>query len=196
MKQPVKAIIFDMCGVLLFKKIGYVPVSVDEVNALNIEKLYNHLDDQKLLADVKSELHLTDAQICKAIPYIPAKFEPFQDLWNILPDLKQQFKLAIINNGNAIARKDWDKLFDFSLFDLFINSAVVKIKKPDKSIFLLTCTQLGVEPRECLFIDDAKENVDSAKKLGMKTLWWNKENGKEKNLQSLVKFIGDYREEL
>src|SRR3989337_2960673 len=86
--NTLKAMLFDMVGVLIFKKDGYIPKTVDEFNALKIEKLYNHVDDQKLLKDIKQKLHLSDKKIKKALPFIPATFEIFPELWTQLPKLK------------------------------------------------------------------------------------------------------------
>lgn len=170
----IKAILFDMVGVLVFKKEDYSSKTADEINAQNIENLFNHLDDEKLIKDIREKLKLNDEEIEKAIPLIPAKFEKFIELWGLLPELKNKYKLAVINNGNSIARKYWKEKFDFSIFDLFINSAEEGIKKPDPKIFLLACGRLGVKPEECLFMDDSLENIEAAKNLGMKTIWWNK----------------------
>lgn len=185
----IKAILFDLVGVLVFKKEGYIASSPDEINAQKIEDLFNHIDDQKLFKDIKNKLKLSDNQIKKALPYIPSKFEKFSGLWEILPVLKKQYKLAIVNNGNSIASKYWKGKFDFNIFDLFINSAEVGIRKPDSKIYLFTCRKLGVKPKECLFMDDSPENIEAAKKLGMETLWWNKEENKEKLLTEFKKLI-------
>ena len=97
--------------------------------------------------------------------------------------------MAVINNGNSIARKYWKEKFNFSIFDLFINSAEEGIRKPDPKIYLLTCEKLSVKPEECLFMDDSLENIESAKKLRMKTIWWNKNEDKEKLLAEFEKLI-------
>jgi len=185
--NTLKAILFDMVGVLIFKKDGYIPKTVDEFNALKIEKLYNHVDDQKLLKDIKQKLHLSDKKIKKALPFIPAKFEIFPELWTQLPKLKTKYKIAVINNGNAIAKDYWEERFNFDIFDLFINSAIEKIGKPDTAIYLLTCNRLGVNPKECLFMDDSLENIEAAKALEMETIWWNKEEGRESALNKFKK---------
>lgn len=187
--NKIKAILFDLVGVLVFKKEGYIATSPDEINAQNIENLFNHIDDQRLFIDIKEKLNLSDDKIKKALPYIPGKFEKFNKLWGILPDLKKQYKLAVINNGNSIALKYWKEKFDFNIFDLYINSGEVGIKKPDPKIFLLTCNKLSVKPKKCLFMDDLLENIESAKKLGMKTVWWDKNENKEKLLTEFKKLI-------
>lgn len=185
----IKAILFDLVGVLVFKKEGYIPTTPDEINAQNIEGLFNHTDDTKLLKDIKDKFNLSDVEINKALPFIPAKYEKFDQLWEILPKIKKQHKLAVINNGNSIALKYWREKFDFGIFNLYINSGVVGMRKPDPKIYLLTCSKLNVKPEECLFMDDTLENIEAAKKLGMKTIWWNKEEHKEKLLTKFKKLI-------
>jgi len=185
--NKIRAILFDMVGVLLFKKKGYIPKTKEELNAEKIEKLYNNVDDKKLLLDIKSKLGLTDGEIKKALARIPEKYEKLEELWSLLPVLKKKYKIAIINNGNSLADKYWRKKFDFGMFDVFVNSAQVGIKKPDPKIYLLTCKRLGVKPKYCLFIDDLPENIKTARKLKMETiLWGGKKNSYEKFI-SLVK---------
>lgn len=185
----IKAILFDMVGVLVFKKDGYTPITSDEINTQNIEVLFNHLDDKKLVEDIKEKLKLSDEEIERAVRLIPEKYDKFVGLWNLLPELKNKYKLAVINNGNAIAKKYWNEKFDFTIFDIFLNSTEERLKKPDPKIFLLACERLRVNPEECLFMDDSLENIESAKKLGIETVWWNKEEDKK---DVLSKFINGY----
>ncbi|MCX6705617.1 MAG: HAD-IA family hydrolase [Candidatus Woesebacteria bacterium] len=172
--NKIKAIIFDLVGVLVLKKEGFIATSPDEINAQNIEK---------------EKLNLSDGEIKKALPYIPTKFERFEKLWEILSDLKKQYKLAVINNGNSIALRYWKEKFDFGIFNLYINSGEIGLRKPDPKIYLLTCKKLDVKPEECLFMDDSLENIEAAKKLGMKTIWWNKGENKEKLLTEFKKLV-------
>jgi epoxide hydrolase-like predicted phosphatase len=175
----IKAILFDMVGVLIFKKTDFVTTTPDEINTENIEKLFNHLDDNKLISDIKEKLKLSDGDIDRAVKLIPEKYEKFESLWKILSELKKKYKLAVINNGNAIALTYWKERFDFSDFDLYINSTQEGIKKPDPAIFLLACKRLNAKPDECLFMDDNLENIESARKLGMQTIWWSKEKDRD-----------------
>jgi putative hydrolase of the HAD superfamily len=180
----IKAILFDMVGVLIFKKENYSAKTQDEINAENIEKLFNHLDDNKLILNIKQNLELNNIEIEQAARLIPEKYEKFEKLWKLLPELKKKYKLVVINNGNAIAKKYWDEKFNFGIFDIFINSAEEGIKKPNPKIFLLACEKINVKPEECLFMDDSLENNEAAKNLGMKTIWWNKNTDKKILFQS------------
>lgn len=55
-------------------------------------------------------------------------------------------------------------------FDVFVESARVGMRKPDPRIYLLTCEQLAVEPKQAAFLDDLGENLKAARALGMTTI--------------------------
>jgi FMN phosphatase YigB (HAD superfamily) len=92
-----------------------------------------------------------------------------------------RFKLAALTNNfqlpssqpskdsngatsDGTSRNDDDELgigtppieFLKSLFDFYIESAVVGLRKPDPRFFLYACEQVlgGVKPEECVFLDD------------------------------------------
>jgi len=184
--NKIKAILFDMVGVLVSKRRNYFPKSKKQLNAEKIEKLYNHLNDKKLLLDIKEKLGLTAKEINETLPYIPQKYKKFKKLWNLLSKLKKKYKIAVINNGNSLSDKYWRKNFDFGMFDVFVNSAKEGIKKPNPKIYLLTCKKLKVKPEYCLFIDDLPENIKTARKLKMKTILW---GGKKDSHEKLVSLI-------
>jgi putative hydrolase of the HAD superfamily len=53
------------------------------------------------------------------------------------------------------------------LFDDTVISGEVGLHKPQPEIFLLAAERLGVEPAECVFVDDLRENVAGAEAVGM-----------------------------
>ncbi len=55
-------------------------------------------------------------------------------------------------------------------FDFIIESRIVKVRKPDPSIFQLVLHGLKIQSNEALFIDDLGINLKSASKMGMKTI--------------------------
>ena len=55
-------------------------------------------------------------------------------------------------------------------FDVFIESRVVGLRKPDPRIYLLACRELGVEPARTAFLDDIGGNLKPARALGMATI--------------------------
>ncbi len=53
------------------------------------------------------------------------------------------------------------------LFDAWVISAEVGMRKPEERIFRHAAGLLGLPPEQCVFIDDIEANVDAAGALGM-----------------------------
>jgi len=56
------------------------------------------------------------------------------------------------------------------LFDVFVESSVVGLRKPDPRIYRHTCNAIGVGPEEAIFLDDIGANLKAARALGMTTI--------------------------
>ena len=56
------------------------------------------------------------------------------------------------------------------LFDVFVESSVEGLRKPDPRIYSLACERLGVELNEAVFLDDIGTNLKAARALGMTTI--------------------------
>ncbi len=81
------------------------------------------------------------------------------------------YRTALLTNISRSGEALWRSLLPVDeLFDAVVDSSQVRLRKPDPAIFLLTCERLGLAPRECLFVDDLRCNVDAAAELGMTTL--------------------------
>jgi len=55
-------------------------------------------------------------------------------------------------------------------FDVFVESTVVGLRKPDPRIYALVCEKLGVPPPRVAFLDDIGRNLKPARELGMATI--------------------------
>ncbi|MGH0034926.1 MAG: HAD family hydrolase [Myxococcota bacterium] len=55
-------------------------------------------------------------------------------------------------------------------FDVFVESAVEGLRKPDPRIYRLVCERLGVAPEHTVFLDDIGGNLKPARALGMTTI--------------------------
>ena len=56
------------------------------------------------------------------------------------------------------------------LFDEIVESSVVGVRKPEPRFYEIACERLGVEPAECVFLDDLGINLKPAKAMGMATI--------------------------
>jgi epoxide hydrolase-like predicted phosphatase len=57
-----------------------------------------------------------------------------------------------------------------ALFDDMVISSAVGLRKPDPAIYELAASRLGLEPAECVFVDDLPGNLKPARALGMATV--------------------------
>src|SRR5690606_17951526 len=53
----------------------------------------------------------------------------------------------------------------------------VSAGKPAPEIYQLACRRLGVEPADCLAIEDSQHGITSARAAGIKVLWVNTQDG-------------------
>jgi epoxide hydrolase-like predicted phosphatase len=54
-----------------------------------------------------------------------------------------------------------------TLFDAVVISGEVGLRKPDPAIYALAAREVGVEPEQCVFVDDIAANVRGAVEAGM-----------------------------
>lgn len=55
----------------------------------------------------------------------------------------------------------------FDHFQSIIVSGEEKLAKPDRAIYELALQRFGLEPVQCLFVDDRLENIDAGEQLGI-----------------------------
>jgi epoxide hydrolase-like predicted phosphatase len=72
---------------------------------------------------------------------------------------------GLVSNSWSTAHYDRDLLAE--LFDEVVISAEVGLHKPQPEIYLLATERLAVDPSECLFVDDLRENCEGAEGVGM-----------------------------
>lgn len=77
---------------------------------------------------------------------------------------------ALSNEGKEINEYRIRKFHLDTLFDGFISSSYVHLRKPDPKIYCLACDIAFTSPSESLFVDDRIENLKMATKVGMNTL--------------------------
>jgi putative hydrolase of the HAD superfamily len=73
-------------------------------------------------------------------------------------------------------------------FDVFIESSVVGMRKPDPRIYELACRELGVVPARAAFLDDIGSNLKPARALGMATIKVDEPEPALRELSALVGF--------
>ena len=87
----------------------------------------------------------------------------------LMKELKKHHLIAICSNNNWEAYLAHEKKYGWDeIFDTEVLSGRYGIRKPDPKIYRILLDKLGVEAKNCVFIDDSEENIASARKLGIK----------------------------
>lgn len=88
----------------------------------------------------------------------------------IASELKPHYKIGMLSNASM----DWlGELFtpeQLSLFEVKALSFETGVAKPDAQAYHAVATRLGVEPEECVFIDDQEGYCSAAKDVGMRAI--------------------------
>ena len=77
-------------------------------------------------------------------------------------------RTAMLSNSWGEDRYDRAQLE--TLFDAWVISGEVGLRKPDPEIYSLAAERLGLAPSECVFVDDLPGNLKPARALGMATV--------------------------
>ena len=73
------------------------------------------------------------------------------------------------------------------LFDVFIESSVEGLRKPDPKIYELACERMGKQPGDLVFLDDIGPNLKPPRAMGMATI---KVDTPEQALTELGEIVG------
>ncbi|MDP6670994.1 MAG: HAD-IA family hydrolase [archaeon] len=174
----VKAIILDFGGVLATR--GCWPALAEKFSAsLGIDEqlILNHLYGQEhpLLRGKQSTAEFWEQNL-RGIGITFDEFEKAfvhwyqlnQEVLKLALELKKKFKLVILSdNFDAVTptiRSDPAlKIFD----KMFFSNEMHKIKQ-DAGVFEEVLEKIKLKPKDCVFVDDHKENFVRAKELGIK----------------------------
>jgi len=97
------------------------------------------------------------------------ELEPNEPLLARYRELRARgIRLAILTNNVREWHDIWRTAFDIdALFELVVDSAFEGTRKPEPRIYEITLERLGLEARDCAFIDDVDANVTAANELGL-----------------------------
>lgn len=108
------------------------------------------------------------------IPLLSGDLRP--EMIHALKIVSGRFKAGCITNNlpsNAIGSAGGRSLYIAEVMVLFahvIESAKIGLRKPDPRIYQMMVEALGVEPRNCVYLDDLGVNLKPAREMGMTTI--------------------------
>ena len=84
---------------------------------------------------------------------------------------EKQYKLILLSNTNELHINWIKEHVDFyeefkNCFHEFYLSHEIGLRKPNNEIFQFVLDENNLKAKDCLFIDDTKENTDTAQKMG------------------------------
>jgi len=95
-----------------------------------------------------------------------AGMRPLEPMVDAVREIRRGGLLTgLVTNSWSTAHYDGDLLAE--LFDEVVISAEVALHKPEPEIYRQSAERLSVEPADCLFVDDLRENCEGAEAVGM-----------------------------
>ncbi|MCL5433355.1 MAG: HAD family phosphatase [Candidatus Marsarchaeota archaeon] len=196
----IKAIIFDVGGVIIdFSEKMYInwlskKEKIDKIELTNF--LNNYINKMEsgslLLKDVgkafTKKFHKPESSF-RWIEGFRENAKANEEVVNLMKSLSNKYDIGIITNVSYSRYKEFRKiLFDKLVKEINIKTIVascyVKTVKPDEKIYEIALKRLEVQPDEAVFIDNLKENVEGAAKVGIHAIQY---TDYEKLLEDLVK---------
>lgn len=167
-----KAIIFDCYGVLYVDshrslKQEY-PDLAQDIADLSQQSDYGWIDREKYVGELS---RLTGESTNTITEFILTEHHLNRPLVAHIAELKTQYKIGMLSN---VGRGWLDDFFASHnlrhLFDEVILSGEEGMTKPNPEIFELAAERLGVNPSECIMIDDIQDNCNGADVAGMRSI--------------------------
>lgn len=194
----IKNIIFDMGGVLIewnptlfLQRFGLTDKKEIQIvldNTVN-KKHWHEYDMGMFDLDtlVKKCLRNTPEHLQKVTKEFATNWASVSNTIEGMPEYinylkKKGYKIFLLSNAGK-NQPYYFRKFPYSYFNGRCVSAFYGVGKPDKKIYEALLNKYNLKAEECVFTDDVKANVDSAKKLGIKAFVFKNTNKLKKDLQ-------------
>jgi len=196
--KPIRTLFWDVGGVLLTNAWDHEERqrAVEKFQLQKADFETRHKDAVSGFEEGKISL---DQYLDRTVFYQPRKFstqefknymfslsKPKPEVLGFARSLAANCLMATINNESREMNDYRIKQFGLSqIFDLFVSSCYVGMRKPDEKIYRLAIDLIQKQPDECCFIDDRPTNIEGAEKIGMRTVLMRDAAQLKKDLQDL-----------
>ncbi|MBE0652764.1 MAG: HAD-IA family hydrolase [Bacteroidales bacterium] len=185
-KTKIKAVLFDMDGVLLdserFITLAGMEMFREKGFTVKFEdfKEFTGMGENRFLGGVAEKYGIPfEVEKDKSRAYeiyaniVKGELEPLPGVNEFIAKCREKgLKIAVATSADRI--KMQINLSEIGLseqvFDVTVNGMEVTHKKPDPEIFITAAGKLGVEPAFCLVVEDAVSGLRAAKSAGCKCL--------------------------
>ncbi|MEN8262473.1 MAG: HAD family phosphatase [Nitrospirota bacterium] len=175
-----KSILCDIGGVLLRVDFDRAFERLERESGISEEELRERI----FSADIKDKHDLGDISSLEFYRHIiqgnEIPFEQFQEIWADIftenSDMVEyirlcagSYRLYIASNTDAVHYEYFNNKYQwFSYFDGFGLSFRLNRLKPSPEFYIKLCREFEIDFKDAVFVDDLSENVDAARKLGIK----------------------------
>jgi epoxide hydrolase-like predicted phosphatase len=213
MKKGVRAIIFDVGGVLaigrysLFKKRGHRMLGVHEFITkklkISLDQWFDSIDTsyansiegghskKQVLKIFSKNLKSSPEKIEKLfIKAYKKNFKQNKQLFKQAFKLqKKGYKIAILSDQWPVSKEALMPEKIYKKFNEVVVSCEAGMRKPNLKIYKMVLKKLKIKPFQAIFIDNQKWNLQPAKKIRMKTILFknNKQLFKQATWKNLFK---------
>ena len=189
---PVRALIFDL-GDVLFQwsrstKTAISPNTMKKILSSSPWQDYEcgRLTQAACYAHVARQFCVDVSQVSEAFEQARASLHPDFTTLNFLKNVRSRSALKIYAMSN-VATEDFAALgdqMDPDLFDRVFTSGSCGMRKPEPGFYHKVLCEIGIKAEEVVFVDDKTENVDAARRLGIRSLLF--QEGTVESLEQLL----------
>lgn len=202
-----KAVIFDMDGVIIDSEPFYLVIGMELYKRLNINVTeeehisYTGVSNPNMWTSIKNKhglkqtvSELVSIQNKANIEYLEKNIEkPIPGVVNILESLSRNgIKVALASSSSMeIIRLVLEKFEIIKYFQVIVSGESFERGKPAPDIFLKAAEMLQVEPESCTVIEDSNHGVTASKAAGMMCIGFQNSNSGNQNLKSADLIVND-----
>lgn len=188
--MAIRAVIFDCFGVLVVDGKGMLETQFPDmrqgIHDLFMRSDYGYISSEELDAGLAELIGLSVEQYKEQFSEENVRNEAVFD-WIRRLKATGMYKIGLLSNVRRAGLEGFLPLEERKeLFDAEVLSGEVGMIKPAKEIFELAAERLGVEPHECVMLDDLMKNIDGAHLAGMEAILFTSVRDAEYELEQLV----------
>lgn len=176
-----KAVIFDLDGVIChtdkYHYLAWKKLADEKIGVYFDEQINDRLRGVSRMESLEIILEKSDkpftqeekeqfaAEKNTAYTQFLAEMSPSDvsaDVARTLDALRNNGIKMAIGSSSRNARIILKQIGLLDAFDVIVDGNMIKNSKPDPEVFLLAAELLGLEPRECLVVEDAAAGIESA----------------------------------
>ena len=183
--MKINTVIFDIGGVMVglgrlhfFEQFGYSPQMCERLLSSTMKSPHWKELDRGVLTDeevidrfVKDAPEL-ETEIRRSMENVHGIVYRLETSIPWIEELRESGRrvLYLSNYSLKVANDNEDAMDFLSHMDGGLLSCDYKVIKPDPAFYMILIEKYGLEPSECVFLDDLEDNLAAARSLGIHTI--------------------------